>query len=77
MPKERFGPWEEISEHPECGYRIAKEVKWMNRFFVPVCPKCGASNDGLLGIFKAVTARRVTNRWGRYLRTEVLGEGAE
>lgn len=69
--REKVGPWQQISQCENCGHLVAKDPKWMDGFFVPVCPNCGEYNPDMgLGLFRGRTARRVTTRWGRIIRWE-------
>jgi hypothetical protein len=58
MSRVSYGPWEQGTTHPECGFVIAEERTWWSPFFKPVCPKCGAPNRGYVGIFDSVILRR-------------------
>lgn len=75
MAAETFGPWQRVSQCKNCQYIVAKDEKWMDSFFVPVCPNCGEYNLSMgLGLFRGRTARRVTTRWlGRFIRWEFEG----
>lgn len=78
MPTENYGPWQRVSQCRECDYVIAKDPKWMDSFFVSVCPNCGTYNSNMgLGLFRGQTARRVTTRFGRFIRWEIQGEAPD
>ena len=68
------GPWQEAAQCDNCGLVVNRQVKWMEGIFVPVCPKCGASNgDRFQCIFSPVTVRPVRSRWlRRFVRWEHL-----
>lgn len=71
--KEHRGKWQQVSQCRECGWVVSKDTKWMDPFFVPVCPDCGAHNVGVFGsdLFDSYTARPVRGGlFRRFLRWE-------
>lgn len=74
--KEHRGKWQQVSRCRECDWVEAKGIRWMDPFFVPVCPGCGAYNGGVLGsdLFEPDTARPVhAGVFRRFVRWEFRG----
>lgn len=62
--REYRGPWQQVSRCKNCGYVSPVELKWMDSFFVPVCPGCGENNTNggavvASNLFEPVKAREV------------------
>ena len=65
---EHRGPWQQVSRCKRCGWTTSRDIKFMDRFFTPVCPGCGEDNFGL---FRGATAREVRRgMFRRFVRWE-------
>ena len=55
--------WREVTRCTKCLTVFDKQAKWMENFFVPVCPSCGAPNGRGFSVFERLTARPIRSRW--------------